>query len=670
MSVQVFLNRPHPFFTNLDYISGKAVLSLPTETAISSINVKLEGESRTRLAAAKYPHNERSDKKRTEIELHKVLYKVVTVFPGPDIQDNVSPNTFYTLLPGVYEYPFQFRFPFNNDCIDNPLPTNLNMAGIRVEVARDTNQHIRRTLPPSMTGFPGEAEIKYYVKATVVRPQFYKENYRGFADFKFLPIEPPRKKEIDKESYARREHQFKSKIPPQSPQSPQSPQEKKGLFKGSAENELLPRFSVDARLPSPPIITCNEPLPLRILIKKLNDSSEIVTLQLLQIELISYTHVRAQDLTRTESGSWVITTRSNIGLPLGSSNDRAGKEWKLDAEMWNHIPLPSSILPSFETCNLSRTYELEIRVGLAHGPVGSKKGLIVLPLRMAVQVYSGIAPPQALLDAMNGQPSKGPIPAPVQTPVFGFGPGPSHIPPSQPMAGPGPGPSPIPMNPNIPPPQPPRPSPANHPVLMENFEEAPPPSYEDAMADALAPVDGPRHEYNPLAASQRSSSWTSTDAQSSAPPGNPRSNSFGPSGSGGYDINSKSDERLFPSEAGSRSPMFEFTSIPPVTVERDVNQPSHPASTTETDGPENSSLRMQKQMREFQHYQITGQQDGVSESSTTSTTDLPSMTSSSTVSLPIDRPPPQSRRITPAIPNLGIPPRKPVPAPKKMNSLP
>ncbi|EZG08581.1 hypothetical protein H106_02250 [Trichophyton rubrum CBS 735.88] len=669
MSVQVFLNRPHPFFTNLDYISGKAVLSLSTETAISSINVKLEGESRTRLAAAKYPHNERSDKKRTEIELHKVLYKVVTVFPGPDTQDSVSPNTFYTLLPGVYEYPFQFRFPFNNDCIDNPLPTNLNMTGIRVEVARDTNQHIRRTLPPSLTGFPGEAEIKYYVKATVVRPQFYKENYRGFADFKFLPIEPPRKKEIDKESYARREHQFKSKITPQSPQSPQSPQEKKGLFKGSTENELLPRFSVDARLPSPPIITCNEPLPLRILIKKLNNSSEIVTLQLLQIELISYTHVRAQDLTRSESGSWVITTRSNIGLPLGNSNDRAGKEWKLDTEMWNRIPLPSSVLPSFETCNLSRTYELEIRIGLAHGPVGLKKGLIVLPLRMAVQVYSGIAPPQALLDAMNGHPSKGPIPAPVQNPVFGFGPGPSHIPPSQPMAGPGPGPSPIPMNPNIPPPQPPRPNPANNPVSMENYEEAPPPSYEDAMADALAPVDGPRHEYNPLAASQRSSSWTSTDAQSSAPPGNPRSNSFGPSGSGGYDIDSKSDERLFPSEAGSRSPTFEFTSIPPVTVERDVNHPSTPTSTTETNGPENSS-RMQKQMREFQHYQTTGQLDGISESPITSTTDLPSMTSSSTVSLPIDRPPQQSRRVTPIMPNLGIPPRKPVPTPKKTNSLP
>ena len=52
------------------------------------------------------------------------------------------------------------------------------MAGLRVEMARDTNRHVRKTLPPSLTGFPGEAEIKYFVKVTVVRPQFYKENYR------------------------------------------------------------------------------------------------------------------------------------------------------------------------------------------------------------------------------------------------------------------------------------------------------------------------------------------------------------------------------------------------------------------------------------------------------------------------------------------------------------
>jgi hypothetical protein len=56
--------------------------------------------------------------------------------------------------------------------------TNLNISGLKVEVARDTHRHVKKTLPPSLSGFPGMADIKYYVKATVVRPQFYKENIR------------------------------------------------------------------------------------------------------------------------------------------------------------------------------------------------------------------------------------------------------------------------------------------------------------------------------------------------------------------------------------------------------------------------------------------------------------------------------------------------------------
>lgn len=57
--------------------------------------------------------------------------------------------------------------------------TNLNITGLKVEMARDTNRHVKKTLPPSLSGFPGEADIKYYVKATVIRPQFYKENLRA-----------------------------------------------------------------------------------------------------------------------------------------------------------------------------------------------------------------------------------------------------------------------------------------------------------------------------------------------------------------------------------------------------------------------------------------------------------------------------------------------------------
>jgi hypothetical protein len=57
--------------------------------------------------------------------------------------------------------------------------TNLNISGLKVEMAKQANRHVKRTLPPSLSGFPGMAEVKYYVKATVVRPQFYKENLRA-----------------------------------------------------------------------------------------------------------------------------------------------------------------------------------------------------------------------------------------------------------------------------------------------------------------------------------------------------------------------------------------------------------------------------------------------------------------------------------------------------------
>lgn len=72
------------------------------------------------------------------------------------------------------------QIPFNNACSthNNSMLTNLNITGLKVEMAKDTNRHVKKTLPPSLSGFPGMADIKYYLKATVIRPQFYKENIR------------------------------------------------------------------------------------------------------------------------------------------------------------------------------------------------------------------------------------------------------------------------------------------------------------------------------------------------------------------------------------------------------------------------------------------------------------------------------------------------------------
>jgi hypothetical protein len=105
----------------------------------------------------------------------------------------------YIISPGMYTYPFQFKvktwpfltpsscpkldltapyqIPFNNSCSEQTPMQSLNFGGLIVDMARPPTQHVKATLPPSIY-YPGEAEIRYYVKVTVNRPSILKENPR------------------------------------------------------------------------------------------------------------------------------------------------------------------------------------------------------------------------------------------------------------------------------------------------------------------------------------------------------------------------------------------------------------------------------------------------------------------------------------------------------------
>ena len=57
-----------------------------------------------------------------------------------------------------------------------------------MDMAQGGNAHVKKILPPSLGGMPGEAEIQYYVKATVQRPAFYKENFRAVSKLRVMGI--------------------------------------------------------------------------------------------------------------------------------------------------------------------------------------------------------------------------------------------------------------------------------------------------------------------------------------------------------------------------------------------------------------------------------------------------------------------------------------------------
>ena len=190
-----------------------------------------------------------------------------------------------------------------------------------------------------------------------------------------------------------------------------------------------------------------------------------------------------------------------MNLSLGNDSDRTTREWKVPSRFWEHKPLPNTVAPSFDTCNLSRTYELEIRVGLTHTANASvQPELAILPLRLPVRVYSGVAPPPDLLQAMASHAAQNPFhPANIVNATTGS---PQSYHPPTPVT-PTHEQSPYPAQDGVSGPQP-------HP---EEFGDAPP-SYEDAMAEDIAPVDGPRRDYTvPVDPAQRDNAFN--DSKSS-----------------------------------------------------------------------------------------------------------------------------------------------------------
>lgn len=257
-----------------------------------------------------------------------------------------------------------------------------------------------------------------------------------------------------------------------------------------------PRFMVDARLPNPAILTCNDDIPLRIIIKQLSERTEMLFLQNLQVELIGYTKIRAHEMIRQESNSWIVISLSNMAIPLGTPADTIGTETEINREYWQRRPLPNTVAPTFDTCNISRFYELEVRVGLGYGSY--KQGqdqLVVLPLRLPVRVFSGIAPPRALLDAMASSPipARLPLKPPRPGPISTYS-GPSLAPPAPYSAFPQ---TPVAENPPWMQQYPPMQGAYLPQQGAPEYEEAPPPSYEDAVGSDLPPIDGPRRDYAP-----------------------------------------------------------------------------------------------------------------------------------------------------------------------------
>ena len=207
---------------------------------------------------------------------HKLIYDTVIVFP-PDNVRQVSNAREFTLTPGNYTYPFEFKLPLNNSCIQMSGITNkisfnkknfdlmINNGNFNLKTVTNSalaygngngkpqNYHVTTQLPPSLSGMDDFASIKYFVKVTCKRSSFLKVNLRSFDPFVFLPLDlddhnNPISTDLEeyREVFVRKELIFRDripeivgiKLPPQAtnkkalPRAPVNyqPQQKKGFF--------------------------------------------------------------------------------------------------------------------------------------------------------------------------------------------------------------------------------------------------------------------------------------------------------------------------------------------------------------------------------------------------------------------------------------------------------
>lgn len=240
-------------FTNYDTLKGTVTLSVTGSISLNFIQVKLEGVSRSHLMIPKFNKKGKREKDKEIQDLHRVLYDTVMVFPPKNIRD-VSNAKEFTLTPGQYEYPFEFKIPLESACVkmlgitnkilfntknfnvmfnaDDPhghVKLGLTLVNNQIQPVDPQGQpphsqqyHVVSQLPPSLSGMDDMASVKYFVKVTCKRSLIFSMNLRAFDPFIFLPLDmdshnrpiiPGRTYEEYREVYVRKLTVFKEKLP-------------------------------------------------------------------------------------------------------------------------------------------------------------------------------------------------------------------------------------------------------------------------------------------------------------------------------------------------------------------------------------------------------------------------------------------------------------------------
>ncbi|KAA8916243.1 hypothetical protein TRICI_001611 [Trichomonascus ciferrii] len=360
---------------------------LDKDVTVRAITVKIEGSCKsivnTRMLTDFAP--ELRDTRGDHKETHEVLYQTQKVFPPRNIEQS-SQSKVFTLPAGEHNYEFSFVIPLYSECASRgsggwgPLAVT----------------HKQTKLPPSFQAVDDMACVEYFLKVTVDRASSFRINQRAWKPVFFRPIDDtptnPRPGLVNKGYYSR--------IP--IALEPENDKEKKKGFRSilprSVKTGEPSRAYLECRTPAGAILVPSERLPFQIFLHFTTPSRfNQLTVEEFTVSLFELTQLRADHKTQNFSFETKLTNSKKLNTPLTitmASASPSGSEDMLQFEVGNEllkfIRIPGHIPPTFDSCNIKRSYAIKISLGVRSSDLFS---LTNVSVRFDITINSGFTLP-------------------------------------------------------------------------------------------------------------------------------------------------------------------------------------------------------------------------------------------------------------------------------------
>ncbi|RAH67292.1 uncharacterized protein BO66DRAFT_458130 [Aspergillus aculeatinus CBS 121060] len=363
MDLQIELDKRESTYSSNDCVTGHVILNLDSPVDISQITVTLLGRSISRM------------ERLSHTECHQLIQETLQIFP-PCGQLDQNTSRFRTLGPKQYTFPFSLAFPTVSGCYKAHSTKCLEKQSQTEPAPPVRGQempHLLRRLPPSTGDRSGPAEIAYAVEANVNIGGFLKQSIKQqsrrifFRPTSSLP--PPRQSLSRHRAVIIRCHQSTNEATAH-----------------EVTAAIATTYHVSIELMCGAYLHLGQRLPIRVQVTKVNSADHDLILNDFQAMIVEETEVRAASQVRVQRLSRILRTVSNLRMFVCLAETSVGTTVNIPDDYWGGQLLPTAITPTFETCNVRRSYKLEVRLGFNSRP--SKVQTRILEVHFPVHIVA------------------------------------------------------------------------------------------------------------------------------------------------------------------------------------------------------------------------------------------------------------------------------------------